>query len=329
MSIFDFSKPPEEDKQPSFEPKRVIHRSKPLPHTGGGNRQRASIFRRKPASPPAAKSQPEVTPAAQPETRAEYATSESIPPRGGQTVPARTGKGINPGLRLRALETAGKNAPPLILQSESRPLSRGERTRRAYWDVTAGFSLIVNAILLAILLIMAIQINNLKTTVNGLLSGLYDNFVSMDNSTISTTINVQDMPIPLDFSLPVVQDETNVTLTRAVTIQGARVTIYSGALTIDNALATVTLPVGTTLPVSLNMTVPVQTTVLVDMQVPVNITLSQSNPPGDGQVGLHDAFWGLQNTVGPFYCLFEQDLLDATGGLVCQQGTYYPRIINP
>jgi hypothetical protein len=190
-------------------------------------------------------------------------------------------------------------------------------------------SLVINAILLGVILVLMARMNALSSTLNNVLGGLYENFVFMDNSTIATTIYVEDMPIPLDFSLPVVQDETNVILTRAVTIYGARVTINSGALTIDNAPATVTLPAGTSLPVSLNMSVPVQTTVLMDLQVPININLSQSNPPGDGQVGLHDAFLGLQNTIGPFYCLFQQDLLNANGGLVCQQGSYSPQIINP
>jgi hypothetical protein len=54
MSFSDFNIPPGEDKnepkpdankQPSFEPKRVIHRSKPVPHAGDGNRRPASIFR--------------------------------------------------------------------------------------------------------------------------------------------------------------------------------------------------------------------------------------------------------------------------------------------
>jgi hypothetical protein len=63
MSFSDINLIPEEernepmpdlDKQPSFESKLVIHRSKPVPHPGDGNRQPASIFRRKTASPQAA-----------------------------------------------------------------------------------------------------------------------------------------------------------------------------------------------------------------------------------------------------------------------------------
>jgi len=151
----------------------------------------------------------------------------------------------------------------------------------------------------------------------------------MDSSTISTTVNIQNMPIPLDFSLPVVQPETNVTLTRAITIQGAHVTINSGALTISNASATVTLPAGTILPVSVDMTIPVKTTVFVNMQVPLSIPLTQSTPPGDGQTGLHEAILGLENTVGPYFCLVNKNSVDANGGVICQQGIYTPKTITP
>ena len=95
-----------------------------------------------------------------------------------------------------------------------------------------------------------------------------------------------------------------------------------------NSDATVTLPRGTTLPVSLNMVVPVETSVLVNLSMPVVIKLSESNPTGDQQVGLHDAFLGLQNTLGPFYCLFNPDI-NAGGIYVCQQGEYLPQSVNP
>jgi hypothetical protein len=129
------------------------------------------------------------------------------------------------------------------------------------------------------------------------------------------------MPIPLDFTLPVVQPSTNVTLTEDVTIRGAYVVINTGALSI-NSSATVTLPRGTTLPVSLNMDVPVRTTVLVDLKVPVNIKLAEANPADPNTANLHSAFIGLQNTVGPFYCLLQPDAQDYSGTYVCEQGVY-------
>jgi hypothetical protein len=372
---------PEENPQPKYETKRVVYRSKAVPKSRNAGRKLGSFFGQRSTAKPeeSAPSQP-VPPAVHPRR----------PPPTGSMVPSRSalsGEEINPGMKLRSVEAAGRYVPPdlpVVTQTpqasptgrkpgmgfvakfmtlfdknrkQTRPNGSGKEaqagtragTSEAFFDegffalrapelrksLRAGrklggiLSLVINAILLGVILVLMARMNALSSTLNNVLGGLYENFVFMDNSTIATTIYVEDMPIPLDFSLPVVQDETNVILTRAVTIYGARVTINSGALTIDNAPATVTLPAGTNLPVSLNMSVPVQTTVLMDLQVPININLSQSNPPGDGQVGLHDAFLGLQNTIGPFYCLFKQDLLNASGGLVCQQGSYSPQIINP
>jgi hypothetical protein len=296
MSTVDFNNPPEEDKNepkpdtnqpPSFEPMPVIHHSKLLSHPGDGNRRSGSIFQRKNVSPPASESQPAVSPAFRRET--------SI------------GKSINPDLRLRDLVNAGKNAPPLKPHSKSRLLSRGERTHRAYWDVAAGTSLIINAILVALLIIMAIQINNLKTTVNGLLSGLYGNFVEMDKASITTTITV-DTLVPINFMLPI-QQNTDVTLTQSVAIPNAYVVINSGGFTI-NAPASVTLPAGTNLPIALNIAVPVQATVPVTLQLPVNIPLSQTE--------LHQPFTGLQDTVRAYYCTFDKNAQYPLGMYICK-----------
>ncbi len=316
MSMIDFNKSPEDDpsepkpdtdKQPSFGPKRVIHRSKPLSRSGAGNRRPASIFRRKPASSSAAKSQSETTPTAQPEAQTDNVKPEGIPTRADRTVPQYTDRRNNPGLRLRALVAAGKDIPLLKPPSESRPLSRRERTRRAYWDVAAGTSLIVNAILVALLLIMTIQINNLKTTVNGLLSGLYGNFVEMDKASITTTITVIAQ-VPIDFMLPI-QQNTEVILTHSVTIPNAKVVINSGSFTI-NAPASITLPAGTNLPIALNMAVPVQVTVPVTLQVPVNIPLAQTE--------LHQPFIGLQDTVRAYYCAFDKNAQYPQGLYICK-----------
>ena len=327
MSIFDFEKPPEEDKsqpkadentKPVFEPKRVIHRSKPVSPPGDGNRRPASIFRHKAASPPAAKNQADAAPAVQPETPAVTANPESTPLRGNQATPTRNDKGINPGQRLRTLVTGVENVLPPTLSDEARPISRGERTRRAFWDVSSGLSLLVNVILLGILLVMAFQIRSLKTTIDGLLGGLYNNFVEMDNASITTIIPVEGQ-VPVSFTLPI-QRNTVVTLTSSVTIPDAYVVINTGILSISSK-ASVTLPIGTSLPIALDMEVPVQTTIPISLQVPVTIPLSQTQ--------LDKPFTGLQNTVGPYYCIFQQDLADANGGLVCQHGTYIPKINAP
>ena len=315
MSVFDFNKPPEEEqsestmdakKQASFEPKRVIHHSKPLSQSGNNNRRPASIFRRKPASFTAAGNQPEASTAGQSEASSENAKPEAFPTRGDRKVSLFSHKNMNPGERLRSLVSAGQNATPLELPKTPPLLSRRERTRRAYWDVTAGSSLIINAILVAVLLSMAVQVRNLKTTVTGLLSGLYGNFVEMDNASIGTIITL-DTQIPISFMLPV-QQNTDVTLTHSVAIANAYVVINSGGLSI-NAPANVTLPAGTNLPIALNLEIPVQATVPITLQVPITIPLNQTQ--------LHNPLVGLQNTVRPFYCSFDKNAQYPQGIYIC------------
>jgi hypothetical protein len=379
--------------RPKQAPKTVVHKGMSSRTPKQEERKRASIFgklfQRKQATPEPAASQPaapaaekksnlfprpkpqQVPPAAaQPAVAApqtppavERPWVESSPQPASRPAPSpeaeqksqpRNGKGINPGLRLRALESAGENTPasqpPAVEAASAQPKARPAKKQRqggfdwgdfikprkprareslkAAWHIYRVVAAIINVVLVILVLVLALCVRYLYTTLNGVLGGLYDNFVNMDNSVISTTIPVDKAEIPLDFILPVVQSETNVTLTQSVTITGARVTINSGAITINNAPATVVLPAGTTLPVSLQMDVPVQKTLYVDLKVPIDIKLSESNPEENGQMGLHDAFYGLQNTLGPFYCIFNRDAQDEKGA-VCQQGVYIPKKIKP
>lgn len=304
MPLFAFTKPPKEDrndtkpdenKQPSFEPKRVIHPSKTLSQSGDINRKPASIFRRNRASAPETKSDLENT------------KPEGFPIRNNQAEPIHTDKHINPGLRLRALVNAGKKSPPIKPRGEGNLFIGRERARRGYWNIAAGFSMIVNAILVAILLIMATEITNLKTTVNGLLSGLYGNLGEMDKASITTTITV-DTQVPLNFMLPI-QQNTNVILTDSVAIPNAHVVINSGGF-IVNASANITLPAGTNLPVALDFAVPVQVSIPVTLQVPVNIPLAQT--------GLHQPFTGLQEIVRAYYCTLDKNAQYPQGIYICE-----------
>jgi len=230
---------------------------------------------------------------------------------------SQRGKGINPGKKLSAIEHAGKNAPRLKIPLKYRLRPDKSLLRRAIWDVSSIISLVVNIVLAVIIITLGMRLQQLQDTVNGLLGGLYDNFVRMDNSVISTTISV-NQDIQLDFMLPVVQEETYVTLTRDVTVRGAMV----GVLSLPT---TVTLPRGTSLPISLNIEVPVQRTIPVNLTVPVYIKLAEAIPADPNTVNLHSAFIGLQNTVGPFYCLLEPGAVDYTGATICQQGAYSPK----
>jgi len=156
------------------------------------------------------------------------------------------------------------------------------------------------------LLVMSGQIRNLKTMMNGLLGGLYSNFVEMDKASITTTISI-DTQIPISFNLPI-QQNTDVALTSSVPIAGAWVVINSGGLSI-NAPANVTLPAGTNLPIALNMNVPVQATIPISLQVPVNIPLNQTD--------LHAPFTGLQQTISPLYCTFNKNAQYPAGVFIC------------
>ena len=80
----------------------------------------------------------------------------------GRRGSGATGKGINPGLKLRAFEAASRTAPPPKLPMKYRLRPDRELARRAAWDVAAISSLVVNAILAGVLLMMAFQIRNLS-----------------------------------------------------------------------------------------------------------------------------------------------------------------------
>lgn len=251
-----------------------------------------------------------------------------------QATPSPAAAQPGPGQRLRDL-TRESAAAPLPLPSAPPAAStrrRGHdddddrfdwRLRRptlrksikAATKLYRAIAMIVDVVLILLVLVLAISLKNANDILNSVLSGLYENFVVMDNAVISTNIQVDDASIPLDFILPVVQSETYVTLTQDVTIRNATV----GVLSLPT---TVTLPAGTSLPVSLSMEVPVQTTLLVDLEVPVNIKLAEANPPA-GQASLHAAFLGLQDTVGPFYCLFDHPS-DSPAASVCEGKRYIP-----
>ncbi len=224
------------------------------------------------------------------------------------------GKGINPGKKLRSIIHAGKNAPRMKIPFKYRLRPDRSLLRRAVWDISSVVSLVVNIVLAVIIIALGMRLQQLQDTVNSLLGGLYNNFVRMDNSVISTTITV-NQEIPLDFMLPVVQEETYVTLTRDVTIRGALV----GVLSLPT---TVTLPRGTQLPISLNIEVPVKRMIPISLTVPVTIKLSDALPADPNTANLHSSFVGLQNTIGPFYCLLEPGAVDYTGAAICQQGAY-------
>ena len=174
--------------------------------------------------------------------------------------------------------------------------------RPAFWTVASIFSISVNLILLVVLILLGRQLFALKSLVqDGLIGGLYDNFVLMDQAHIRTTIDVVDTiqvvdEIPVVFDLPLNQD-TTVVLGDDTTIPGATVYLNESAVK-----TTVVLPRGTPLNISLNLSVPVSTNVPVTLDVPIALTVPVDIPLS--QTELHTPFSGLQSVVSPY-----QDLL--------------------
>ncbi|MGZ6346021.1 MAG: hypothetical protein ACXWNC_00410 [Anaerolineales bacterium] len=300
---------PEAESQPPFEPKRIIHLSKPLTDIGEKPSWLGTIFQHKSDSDSMDDDEGDVeaTPIIQPDPYSEQEEPESTPTRGDRTIPDLSDKKINPGLRLRALLSGGKKPPTQFTESESQQPAKQPGPRLIYLYIAVGVSLLANVILAIALVMMSGRINSLKTNMNGLLSGLYGNFNGMDTASISTTITVQTQ-VPMNFTLPI-QQNTNVLLTENLAIPHAYVVINSGGLSI-NAPASITLPAGTNLPVALNVDVPVQISIPLTLQIPVNIPLSQT--------GLHQPLIGLQETVRSYYCQIDKNAQDSQGIYLCQ-----------
>lgn len=189
---------------------------------------------------------------------------------------------------------------------------KGLRFGPPFWTVTGILSLVVNAVLIAILLILLRMLGTLQLTSGdigaGLIGGLYTNFEKMDRASITTEIPI-NTDIPVQFDLQI-STQTNVVLSQDVTINGALVTLQTGGLEIVQAPTNIVLPAGTVLPINLDLTVPVDKRVPVNMIVPVNIPLNQTQ--------LHEPFVGLQEVIRPLYCLVEPNATGLDGLLVCR-----------
>ena len=192
--------------------------------------------------------------------------------------------------------------------------SRGLKFGPPFWTVTGILSLVVNAILIAVLLLLYDrlgQLQNLQGAASNIgasvLGGMYSNFEKMDRATIKTVIPV-DAQIPLDITVPV-QTTTQITLAETVNIPNAQVVINTGGLNI-NSNARVTLPAGTPLTVNLNFDLPVQATIPVHLEVPVNIPMAETE--------LHEPFVGLQEVVRPWYCMVEPNAFSLSGQAICR-----------
>ena len=155
----------------------------------------------------------------------------------------------------------------------------------AFWTVGAVMSIVLNAVLIAVVILLGRQVFALKDLVTRqLVTGLYSNFILMDQAAISLEVPVTTN-IPVKFDLTVNTD-TTVTLSESTRIVNAQVSVLSGPTDI-------VLPAGTRLPINLEIVVPVDQTVPVNLIVPVDIQLSETD--------LHQPFVGLQGVVAPYY----------------------------
>jgi len=206
----------------------------------------------------------------------------------------------NPGDRLRSIEMAAIPKNSNKFKHESLKILNKLKILKVkfllfYHKSSTTLSIIFNIILLVVILLLSKQVFSLKKLIVGdVLGGLYMNIEEMDKASISTNLVVQDN-IQLDFPLQVNQ-ETDMILTADTVINGARISISTGALNIVSAPASIVLPAGTRLPVQLNMTVPVKASVPLNLNVPLNIPLAETE--------MHRPFTNIQNVIEPHLISF-------------------------
>ena len=221
-----------------------------------------------------------------------------------------------PPRQLPAARARGTRPPP---EAGSGVKSRRERYTHAFWNVTSWISLLVDAILIAVVIILLFYVRRLNLKVNELMSltsmpletvgGLYENFELMEKAHIVTQIPVSTtVPVRLDVCI---RTGTSVVINQEVIIPDARVTVQTGGLNITNATTRIVLPPNTALPVNLDLCVPVETTIPVSLNVNVDIPLANTD--------LNAPFKGLQDVIAPLYCLLDPKALTDHNTLVCDE----------
>ncbi|HNT74188.1 MAG TPA: hypothetical protein PKH77_04105 [Anaerolineae bacterium] len=166
------------------------------------------------------------------------------------------------------------------------------RPKRNFWEAFKNFaiifSFIVNFVLVLVLLLSPLPLFTVKAKIaEPLLVKLDGAFAALGDTTIQTTVNIQDT-MPVVFDLPLAQN-TDVILTAPVPLQAPATFFLPGGGGAINGTVSLNLPQYMALPVSLNMMVPVSTTVPVIMEVPVEIHLAEAGM-GPAIQGLRDVF---------------------------------------
>lgn len=162
---------------------------------------------------------------------------------------------------------------------------------KALGHIAVTISVIFNLIALIVIILLVIFIFNLKTgIIQPLVNNLYGSFVGLDQSSILTSIKVQDT-VPVKLTIPL-QTHTTVVLTSDVPVRAnATFSLPGGGGTINGSVSIV-LPTGLQLPVALNLDVPVNNQLPISLNVPVNIRVQDTE--------LHDPITQLQDTLKPY-----------------------------
>lgn len=160
-----------------------------------------------------------------------------------------------------------------------------------FQGIAIVLSFIINLVLIITLLVVVSLIFDIKRGIlQPLVNGLYGSFVGLDQSTILTTIHVNDT-VPVKLNIPL-QTNTTVILTNDVPIRAnASFNLPGGGGTI-NGTVNIVLPTGLKLPVALNLMVPVNDTLPVALNVPVNIRVQD--------IQLHDPVTQLESVLRPY-----------------------------
>ncbi len=239
-------------------------------------------------------------------------------PRGAAGVPSKNIEEPDPAPKQDKPRKPLFSLPPKAAKPKAEPKAKPVTTTKpnysewrflpAFWTIASVISMLVNiGVVIALVFVIYLlggtraALAFAQSQANGLLGGLYNNFVKMDAASIETVIPV-DAVIPLNITVPV-QTSTNIALAEDVVIPNARVDITIGGserLNLD-ANATVTLPAGTPLTVTLDFPLQVQNSIPIHLDVPVNIPLNQTD--------LHEPFVGLQKVVEPYYCLLQKNVI--------------------
>jgi len=201
-----------------------------------------------------------------PETQAN-AGEERVP----TPCPDTRSRGINPGRRLRAILSGAQR----VNSRKARTYWLREKLSPAYWNVTGSLSLLVNAVLIIIVLLMGREIFSLKRQLyTDLAGGMAYNYSLMDQASIQAQVPIS-LDVPLDMQIPI-SVATDVTLTRDTPVENAPVIITTGVININNP-ADIVLPAGTVLPIQLNITVPYQQTLKYVTTATVEIPIAETS----------------------------------------------------